>query len=47
MLDIDASNTALRNLFRRTPIVQLADLFRTLKTHSRMSVFRRLGPVNE
>ena len=42
MLDIYASKTALLNLFRRTPIVQIEDLFRALKTHSRMSVFRRL-----
>lgn len=42
MLDINASKTALRNLFRRTPITQLEDLCRVLKTPSRMSVFRRL-----
>ena len=42
MLDIDASKIALRNLFRRTPIVQLEALCHTLKTRSRMSVFRRL-----
>ena len=42
MLDIDASKTALHNLFRRTPIAQLDALCRVLKTPSRMSVFRRL-----
>jgi hypothetical protein len=42
MLDIDASKTALHNLFRRTPVAQLNALCRALKTRSRMSVFRRL-----
>lgn len=42
MLNIDASRTALRNLFRRKPIVQIPALFRTLQTRSRMTVFRRL-----
>jgi len=43
MLDIDTAKTALRNLFRRTPIAQLDALYRALKTRSRMSVFRRLS----
>lgn len=42
MLDTNASKTALHHLFRRTPLAQLAVLYRTLKTRSRMSVFRRL-----
>lgn len=42
MLDPAASKTALQNLFRRTPIVVLDALYRTLKTRSRMSVFRRM-----
>jgi hypothetical protein len=42
MLAPHASKTALVNLFRRRPIVQIGELFRTLQTHSRMSVFRRL-----
>ncbi len=42
MVDADASKAALRNLFRRTPIVRIGSLFRALKTTSRMSVFRRL-----
>jgi hypothetical protein len=42
MLDIDASKTALHNLFHRTPITQLDALCHALKTRSRMSVFRRL-----
>ena len=43
MLDIDTAKTALRNLFRRTPIAQLDALCHALKTRSRMSVFRRLS----
>lgn len=43
MLDIDASKIALRNLFHRTPAVQIEALFRALNTRSRMSVFRRLS----
>jgi len=42
MLDPDGSKTALRNLFRRTPIVELEALYRTLKTRTYMSVVRRL-----
>jgi hypothetical protein len=45
MLDIDASKTALRNLFRRTPIAKLPALCRALQTRSRMSVFRRLSSL--
>lgn len=43
MLNSDASKTALHKLFRRTPIAKLPALCRTLKTRSRMSVFRRLS----
>lgn len=42
MLDPDASKTALRNLFRRTPVVELEALRRALKTQTYMSVVRRL-----
>ena len=42
MLDPEASKTALRNLFRRTPIVELDALLRVLKTGTYMSVLRRL-----
>lgn len=42
MLDPDTSKTALRNLFRRTPVVELEALRRALKTHTYMSVVRRL-----
>lgn len=45
MLDPVASKTALKNLFRRTPIVQLDALCRALKTGSHMSVFRRMKPL--
>lgn len=45
MLDPIASKTALKNLFRRTPIVQLDALCRALKTRSHMSVFRRMKPL--
>ncbi|MEK7716597.1 MAG: hypothetical protein AAB322_02455 [Pseudomonadota bacterium] len=45
MIDLVTSKTALQNLFRRTPIVQLDALCRTLKTRSRMSVFRRMKPL--
>lgn len=43
MLDPEASKTALRNLFRRTPAVELATLRRVLKTHTYMGVLRRLA----
>lgn len=42
MLNKDASISALKNLFRRSPIADLDALFHTLQTRSRMSVFRRL-----
>lgn len=42
MLDSAASKTALRSLFRRTPVVELEALCRTLKTRTYMSVLRRL-----
>lgn len=42
MLDPDASKTALRNLFRRTPVVELPALCDALKTRTYMGVFRRL-----
>jgi hypothetical protein len=42
MLDPNASKTALRNLFRRTPVVELPALCAVLKTRTYMSVFRRL-----
>jgi len=42
MIDPEASKTALRNLFRRTPVVELDALCRALKTRAYMSVLRRL-----
>lgn len=42
MLDPESSKTALRNLFRRTPVVELEALCRALKTRTYMSVLRRL-----
>ena len=42
MLSPDASEEALRRLFRRQPVTELSDLLRVLETRSRMSVFRRL-----
>lgn len=42
MLDPLQAKAALRRLFQRTPVVELDALYRTLKTHSRMSVFRRM-----
>lgn len=45
MLDRISSVKALRSLFRRTPVADINELFRTLKTQSRMSVFRRLREV--
>ena len=42
MLNPDAAKTALRNLFRRTPVVQLDSLRQTLKPLSLRSVIRRL-----
>ncbi len=40
-----APSAALRRLFRTKPVVELSVLCRTLKTDSRMSVFRRLKEV--
>ena len=45
MLNPIDSRAALKNLFRRTPIVQLDALCRALKTRSHMSVFRRMKPL--
>jgi len=42
ILNSDASKTALRNLFCRTPVVKLDALCRALRTPTYMSVFRRL-----
>lgn len=41
----EASTAALQRLFRRKPVVDLGVLCRTLKTRSRMTVFRRLREV--
>jgi len=45
MPSLEASRAALQRLFLATPVVDLARLFRTLKTKSRMTVFRRLKEV--
>lgn len=42
MLTPEASDEALRRFFRKHLVTELSDLFRVLKTQSRMSVFRRL-----
>ena len=42
MLSKDAAHHALRTLFRKRPVADLAILFEALDTRSRMSVFRRL-----
>lgn len=42
MLDKTDSAKTLQRLFRRLLVVDMNTLFRTLETHSRMSVFRRL-----
>ena len=42
MLDPLQAKNALHKLFRRTPVVELDALFETLRTRSRMSVFRRM-----
>ncbi|MBI4678909.1 MAG: hypothetical protein HY748_15125 [Elusimicrobia bacterium] len=42
MIDIRQARSALHKLFQRTPVVELRELYRTLKTRSRMSVFRRM-----
>ena len=45
MLDSLHAKTALQKLFRRTPVVELRELYQTLQTRSRMSVFRRMKKV--
>lgn len=45
MLDSGQAKSALRKLFQRTPVADLAALYRTLKTRSRMSIFRRMKEV--
>lgn len=45
MLSAEDSREALSKLFERRQIVDLETLFGTLKTTSRMSVFRRLSPL--
>lgn len=45
MLDLQEAKAALHKLLRRTPIVELHQLYRALKTRSRMSVFRRMKEV--
>ena len=45
MLPPDESRRALLRLFRKHPVVTLDTLFKTLRTRSRMSVFRRLSPL--
>jgi hypothetical protein len=45
MIDLNASKTALKNLFRRTPVAQIGALYRALQTHARSSVMRRLKSV--
>lgn len=45
MLTPDESTTALDLLFERERVVDIAVLFKTLGTDSRMSVFRRLSPL--
>jgi len=42
VLDSEEAREALRRLFQRRVVADLAVLFRTLHTGSRMSVFRRL-----
>lgn len=46
MLSKEASATALERLFRRNRVVDLDALCHTLKTRSRMSVFRRLRELD-
>lgn len=45
MLNKSDSAKALKRFFRRFPVVDLNTLGRILKTHSRMSIFRRLREV--
>jgi len=45
MLDKTASTRVLKKLFNRFPVSDLDMLSRTLKTNSRMSIFRRLREI--
>lgn len=45
MLNKSESDKALKKLFHRFPVVDLDTLYRTLKTRSRMSIFRRLSEI--
>lgn len=45
MLNKDSSVKTLKRLFSRFSVVEMDTLFRTLKTQSRMSVFRRLKEI--
>lgn len=45
MLDHRQAKAALQKLLQRTPAVELHELYRILKTRSRMSVFRRMKEV--
>ena len=45
MLSKDAAHQALRAVFRKRPVADLAILFDALDTRSRMSVFRRLREI--
>lgn len=45
MLNPREAKAALHKLLRRTPVVKLHELYRILKTRSRMSVFRRMKEV--
>jgi len=45
MIDKTDSDKALQKLFRRFNVVDMKALFKTLKTKSRMSVFRRLKEI--
>ena len=42
MLEPQQAHAALRKLLRKTPVVELDALYRTLETRSRMSVYRRM-----
>ena len=45
MLGKSASVKALKKLFRRSSVVDMETLFRTIDTRSRMSIFRRLNEI--
>lgn len=45
MLNPREAKAALHRLLKRTPVVELRELYRILKTRSRMSVFRRMKEV--